>query len=635
MEIPRNFYYLVEKKGASGEWESAAELRAPKNAAELKANMLNMPAFFRSTMPLQIELADFLWERQKLSPYTDSLYAYSYDPKIMVALGCGWFDDGLKTEGDYQYRVSRVNKSNSMILSELRQRFPENLYKGTLNILKFTPNPDGGIIQIYYHLNDPSSFTYNVKLYRSRLLENDYKEVPSETALTSVNDMDAIVVSDESVTKGMTYSYIAVPYDFIGNMGTPSTPVNIYNMSNMADIGILSDFKVVADKDKKGVTLTWKMTSNTFIMGYEIFRSQDYDGSYKCIATLPGNVTSFFDDIDINPGETYFYYVTVNNGYGNNVPSARTPAVLEGTRENFLPPQDVIIELEDNVVRLMFGSIKRDTRGYQIYRAEGYTGELFQIAAISVSAEDAIATAEGSKLMIFCDTLQLSGKPKTFSYAVADINSSYNISPLSERVSIQFSGGMLPAPMIREAMFRDNSIIVVWEDVTQLNAFVTGYNVWRSALNKEGVTIEEFKLIATTDYFENLYIDTELTPGTHYRYVLESIGINGETSGKSIHAGVLVPSQRPLPPGQISAIASDNRILLRWDNPIDPTLKNIRIYRATSDGKSTLLKELPANQSSFEDKTVKKDILYLYYIVTVNNRGEESKTDDPVSAKMR
>ena len=43
-EIPRNFHYLIEKKSASGVWEKVAEVRAPKNAAGLKANLLNLPA---------------------------------------------------------------------------------------------------------------------------------------------------------------------------------------------------------------------------------------------------------------------------------------------------------------------------------------------------------------------------------------------------------------------------------------------------------------------------------------------------------------------------------------------------------------------------------------------------------------
>ena len=632
-EIPRNFYYLVEKKDATGQWVAVAELRAPKNAAALKANLMNLPSYFRTTMPLPIELSDYLWERQSLSAYTDSLSVFSTDSKIVSALGCGWFDDGLTAEGDRHYRISRVTGVGAMILGEFSQHFPENSYQGTLTALRFTPSPEAGVITIYYALSDPKS-TYHVKLYRSRLQENSFHEVSCETSYTSIDDRVVAVIRDETVTKGMAYSYIAVPCDFLGNQGTPADVLNIYNMSNMSDIGILSDFTAVADKDKKGVMLTWTMTSNYYIMGYEIFRSRDYDGVYNRIATLPADVTSYLDDVDIDPGEAYFYYMTVNNGYGNNVPSARTPVILEGVKENFLPPQNVEAILRGNVVQLLFHSIEPDTRGYQIFRGEGYTGELTQIAAISVSAEEALSVATEGSLVVFNDTLELTARPRTLSYAVADVNSSYSISPLSERVSIQFSGGMLPAPMISEAQFRDDRIYIVWDDVSKQNAYVSGYNVLRSTVGDGGVEGEP-QIVATLPYIENFYTDTLFTPGTHYRYAIESVDINGEKSGQSLNAGVVVPQKFPLPPGQLSAIASTDRILLRWDTPLDPTLKAIRVYRATLNNQAALLRELPPNQSAFEDQTAKKGEQYFYYVVTVNERGLESRADEPVSGRVR
>lgn len=630
-EIPRDFHYRIEKKEPAGEWMKMAELRGPKNAAELKANLFNLPAYFRANLPVPFEMSDYLWQRQSLSPYTDSLYAHASDPKILSAVGCGWFDDGLATEGDYQYRISKVSSMGATVLGEVKQHFPENIYKGTLSAVRFEPSPETSTVTIYYGLSD-SIYTYNVKLYRSRLQENNYKEVANEVAYTSLNEKIVAVIRDESAPKGMAYDYVAVPCDFIGNPGTPSAALSVYNMSKMSDIGILSNFSAVAEKDKRGVTLKWKMESDFYIQGYEIFRSKDYDGRYNRIATLPSDVTSFFDDINIDPGEAYFYYMTVNNGYGVNVPSARTPVILEGNKENIFPPQDLEASLHDNVVQLLFRNMERDTRGYQIFRGEGYTGQLSHIATISVSASE--NNPDYSSMVVFCDTLELSGTPKTYSYAVADVNSSYKVSPLSERVTIQFSGGLLPAPMINEIQFRDNGIFIVWNDVSKQNAYINGYNVFRTTVDNSGAE-EEYKLVATLPHIENFYVDTMIVPGKHYRYMLETLGINEEKSGQSLPAGVTVPAQRLLPPGQVSAIAGSDRIVLRWDNPIDPNNKNIRIYRAELNVKAILLKELPADQNNFEDRTAKKGIQYFYYVVTVNNRGEESEADEAVSAKIR
>ena len=626
-EIPRNFHYLVEKKGASGAWEKVAEVRAPQNAAGLKANLIRLPGLLTAMMPLPTDLAGFLWERQRRFAVVDSLYGYANDPKIVAALGCGWFDEGIKNEGAYQYRVSKVSRTDAYVLGEITQRFPENPYRGTLATVRFEP----GIthVTLNYAMSD-TLHTHGVALYRSRLQERNFRATPSETGYGALNGRMVAIVRDESVTKGMAYSYVAVPYDALGNMGMPSDTINVYNFNNMSDIGMLEKFSATADKAKKGVMLTWKITSDFYIHGYEIFRSKDYDAGYQRIATLPAGTTSFFDEVNLDYGEAYFYYMTVNNGYGASLPSARTPVILEGSRENFMPPQNVVATIAGNVVKLTFESVDPYTRGYQIYRGEGFTGALSLIASISTR----------DQAVVFTDTLALSINPQTYSYAVADVNSSYKISPLSERTSIQFSGGMLRAPSITEVQLRGNEILVVWDDMTRKNAYIAAYNVYRSTVNLPPSPSErggesDPEIIATLPYNVNSYTDTQLIPGTHYRYALESIDLNGETSGQGLHAGITVPAQPPLPPGRVTAIAADNRILLRWDNPFDQSIQSIRIYRATLNTPATLLKELPAEQTAFEDQTAKPSEQYFYFVVTVNSRGEESRADEPVSARIR
>ena len=400
---------------------------------------------------------------------------------------------------------------------------------------------------------------------------------------------------------------------------------------SFTDIGIVKSFKAVADKEKKGIMLTWEMTSDLYIQGYEIFRSKEYETGYERIATLPAEASSHFDYFGIDYGEAYFYYMVVNNGFGDNIPTAPTPVALEGSKKNFLSPQDLQAELHGNVVHLTFSGIDPDTWGYRIFRGEGYTGELTQIASLSVSHQ--LSADADRPVVVFTDTLTLSHMPQTISYAVADVNSSYNVSPMSERVTVQYSGGMMPAPSNVEALLRDDRILVVWNDVAKIHPYISGYNLWRSTVS--GETESEAQLITTLPYEQNNYMDTLVTPATHYRYSVESIGINGETSGRSLHAGITVPRQLPLPPGQVSALVANNRILLRWDNPLDPSVQSIRVYRAVSNVQAVLLKELPANQTTFEDSTVKKGEQYYYYVVTVNRRGEESRAEEPVSARLR
>ena len=620
-EIPRNFHYLIEKKSATGEYDTVAVLRAPQNAIALRANLLNLPDYLQAIMPIPTELAEHFLKRANLSPNIDSLHAYKYDPKILAAIGCGWFDDGISTEGTYHYRISKVYRTDAVVLGELSQPFPENGFRGKLTTVRFEPAITH--ITLNYRVSDNSQ-TSGVALFRSRFMEKDYQIVPAETSYASLSGEMVAVVRDESVAKGMTYSYVAVPFDALGNFGIASDTINVYNFNNMSDIGILEEFNVVADKEKKGVHLNWKMTSDFYIHSYEIYRSKDYDGEYQRVVTLPADADSFFDEVQIDYGDAYFYYMVVSNGYGANLPSARTPVILEGDRENFMPPQNLVATLTDNVVQLSFASVDPNTKGYQIFRGEGYLGELSLIA--SFSTFDGFAE--------YYDTLALSVKPTIYSYAVADVNSSFKVSPLSERVTVQYSGGLLPIPANVIAQLRDNEIFIVWDDMHNQNAFISGYNVWRTALENDK-TIEEAKIIATTNHNENAYFDKEIIPGKHYRYEIESVALDGETSSRSLHVGVIVPQQLPLSPSQVTAFPTDNSVILRWDNPFDESIQSVRIYRATLNAKETMLKELPADNNTYEDKTVKKGEQYFYNVVTVNKRGEECKRDEPVGVRVR
>ena len=620
-EIPRTFYYLIERRDAAGLWQNVAKRQAPQNAAELKSNLLGLPAFFSSNLSLPYDRSDYLWDLQRKSFTTDSLLVFALDPKILAAVGCGWFDDGLQPGQAYQYRISRVIRKDTIVLGEVYQHFPDNKYRGRLDILQFIPNGDE--ITLYYGLTDSVS-TQGLKLYRSRFKENNYSEVPVSSGFTDLNDRTVAVVSDESVATGMAYSYVAVPYDNLGNLGSPSDTINIYNLTKIADMGIVTEMNAVGDKEKRGVTLSWKMKTDSYVQFYEVYRSKNYDKGYERIVTLPAERTTYFDD-EIDPTVAYYYFVTMNNGFTTSLPSARVQVILEGGKANIIPPQNLVADLQGNVVTLTFNTIEPDTRSYQIFRGEGYTGDLSLYA--SLDAVDSVAT--------FRDVLAQTIEPQTFSYAVADVNSSNSVSPLSQRVSIQYSGGMLPVPNRIDAQLRGREIFVIWDDVSKQNAFVAGYNLWRSTIDPEGKTEEEARIVASLSYQENSYTDTLLIPGKHYRYVVESVDINGETSSKSMQAGIRVPQQLPLAPGQVSAFASGERIQLSWDNPLDPSIRNIRVYRAATGAEATLLKELPADESNFEDLTAQKGVQYYYFVITVNTRGEESKWDEPVGGKIR
>jgi fibronectin type 3 domain-containing protein len=238
-------------------------------------------------------------------------------------------------------------------------------------------------------------------------------------------------------------------------------------------------------------------------------------------------------------------------------------------------------------------------------------------------------------ILSFNDTLPLTAEPAVYSYAVASENTSYNISPMTERVSLQYSGGMLPVPSKVDVMLLGKSVFVTWKNVSEQNAAVSAYYIFRSLVDENNKSVGS-KRIAINSYKENSYTDATVVEGKHYRYSIQCVGIDSTDLGSiSAIAGIDIPELLPAQPGSVTAYGSDKKIVIHWDVPADNSITGFRIYRAVANQEATLLKQLPADADQFEDTAVTENQVYYYYIRSVNNIGKESKPTDEVSAKAK
>lgn len=244
-------------------------------------------------------------------------------------------------------------------------------------------------------------------------------EILHVTGISAYKNEPVAFVRDENPELGMTYSYFAVPYDGLGNLGNPSDTINIYLVSKDADLGLITYFEVTSIPDKGGNMLKWNYDTKTWINLIEIYRSELYNDQYELVSTVSPNVREYFDSYDINPAKSYFYYIKLNDGLGNSIPSARFPAVLEGKKANAVEPQDLELIRNGNVVTLKFRPVGHDIRGAYVYRANGYQAPLEQLPRIVLST-DSIVT--------YVDTLPMQQRPEVYSYAVASVNISHNLS---------------------------------------------------------------------------------------------------------------------------------------------------------------------------------------------------------------
>ena len=624
-ELAKNFSWLIERQDARGKWTSVAEIQAPKNAAECRSRMMSLPAAVASVTEINEGMTDFIWEKIKSPSATlDSLYIHSADARWQYVAGAGWFDDGIKTPGTYKYRISRLSGARSKTETrEISVSFPPAPSAAEAIPLRYKVNM--GYIEISYELSDMQN-TVGLKLQRSPYMKNLFSDVATETMFAQEKGKMVALVRDKDVTSGMIYSYIAVPYDGLGTLGKPSETVNVNFVTKPADIGIITEFTVTPQPERGGNLIKWDYTRTAFVNAIEIYRSTSYNDNYKRVVSLPPDQKEYFDGSDLQPSITYFYYAVLNNGTGSSLPGARVPAILRGNRENVIPPQDLTASRKSNVVTLQFRRAGYDVHGYYVYRADGYTSELHQLSRMLHSTDS---------LLTYTDTLPVSSRSSVYSYSVASVNTSYNISPMSNRVSVSFSGGLMPVPDRLNAFPEDDAVKLVWSDAAGLNPAITAYEVFRSVAG-EGQDAGPGQLLGTVNFMTNSFTDKLVIPGKKYIYRVRCIASDTtDVSSFSMPFSVYVPAAGALPPGEVSAIASTKLITLKWTLPVADDIQSVLVYRAPENGKESLLKTLDGKAERFTDDTAEKGRMYYYFIVIKYKNGLESRPTDAVSARIQ
>ena len=106
-----------------------------------------------------------------------------------------------------------------------------------------------------------------------------------------------------------------------------------------------------------------------------------------------------------------------------------------------------------------------------------------------------------------------------------------------------------------------------------------------------------------------------------------------DTGSLSQQAGILYKGDRLLQPGNVTAIPSDKKIILKWTLPVADNLLSALIYRSVENGEPILLKETDAKTEFFEDTTAASGTMYYYFIVLKYKHNLTSTPTDAVGAK--
>jgi fibronectin type 3 domain-containing protein len=121
------------------------------------------------------------------------------------------------------------------------------------------------------------------------------------------------------------------------------------------------------------------------------------------------------------------------------------------------------------------------------------------------------------------------------------------------------------------------------------------------------------------------YVDTSLTNGTTYYYVVTAVNAIGP-SGNSNQATATpaAPPAAPVAPANLAATGGDQQVSLTWTASTGATSYNVK--RATTNGGPYTTMASPAG-STYTDTAVSNGTTYYYVVTAVNTIGESANSN--------
>lgn len=625
-QLPKGFSYRISRKEASQtNWQQIAVLKFPENEMAWKGMIMQQALRVSGAHLPDSAATAVLWQKLKISTVSDSLYSWSNLPFMLAACGTGWWDRKVEKGKKYEYQIEQMQRNN--VLASKTTRIVS--YPGTAPVFQIIPDSiqaNGTSITINFLLPQQKSIG-GFKIFRTYFKRGEpFTQIRPEIFYYRTGIKDYVSFTDHSVVEGAQYSYFIQPFDLYGNDGNSSDTIHVFNKRLNTISPVVINFQGISREKENTNRLSWKITHASEVVSVDVYKAMSFDGYYTRIGRVSSSDTVFLDP-NVSPVTTYYYSLVLRTAYGRTFPSARIPVIFGSSKSNDFAPYGLEATRVGDVVKLRWQRTSIDTRGYYLYRAGSFTGAMQPVGPVILSSDSVVH---------YTDSLDRLPSSAVWVYAVAAENTSYAISPLSNRVSVRGKSKKLPIPTNVQAIPVAGRVQVLWIEQSGQPGGVTGYRITRRELGEDNLPIASSqKQFDVNEPGITSFMDSTVEDGHHYSYIVQSLGIGKEEiSSPSLPAGISTSPDIPLAPNHVVAVNSKAGVMLQWDLPLDGSWDQIRIYRAQPGQKPALMKTLPKESTSFTDNNTQKGQNYFYWIATVNKKGIEGKLNEPVGIKV-
>jgi probable HAF family extracellular repeat protein len=335
---------------------------------------------------------------------------------------------------------------------------------------------------------------------------------------------------------------------------------------------------------------------------YNVKRADTWGGSYTPIATgVPG--TTYTDTAVVN-GNTYYYVVSAVNAWGESPDS--DPVSARPVPPPAAPTGLTAIAGVEQVTLSWNPSAWADY--YEIWHSNTPGGPY-----------DWLAYTFGTS---YVDPWLVGGT--TYYYVVTAVNNAGASGISNEASATPTPPPPPPAPAGLTASPGDTRVTLSWN----LSPGADYYNVKRST-SSGGPYTTVISMVGSS------YVDTGLTNGVRYFYVVSAVNRGGESPNSNEASATPTGPPPPAPPTSLAANTAGRSVKLTWTQSASPGITQNRIYRATTSGGPYSVRATIAAGTTFMDGSLTSGVTYYYVVTAVDNRGKESAYSNQASAKAR
>jgi len=477
------------------------------------------------------------------------------------------------------------------------------------NIILEKSISDSEYPELYWHTTstiDTSEFI----VFRSKISEEKFTEIYTihySHLLENTDTIEFIVIDTSLTEKGLYYYYIKTK---IKTKDIQSETAIAHNFGLLPKPQIVY-FKANPIENRKAIQLEWKLNFHQTVSSISLYRSHIYDSAYIKITDLSADAISFTDVVS-KSNEAWFYFIIINDYFGEQLPSVRIPAFATFS-EIPIRPQNIIGKFRNDSIIIHWENTGHNIIGYRVYRSIG--NKSFQL--INEMADNI------NKKAIFIDNDVLLKTTIIAKYYVRNLSDGFAESNSSDTLDFYITEHevVLPPKELDFISDIDGNTKLLW--IPPTDGLVLGYNIYMS---KE--SDNPFKLNSRV-VKQNYFVDSAYRSPGKYTYAIEGVGINNKVSANRITTtiNIYAPKIHII----LDLKKQKNGIQISWKRPLNKQITKLKLYKKFGKNELVLIKTFPQNEDViYLDTKVNRATNYLYLLIAETKNKEDIVVNEGV-----